>query len=54
MGQQHATDYSKNDPATFSNLQDDVVPAVVEVIRSWAEKEETGQDWREKLEDRRR
>jgi len=48
MDEQFAMQHSKEERASFSNIPEDVIPSVVEVVRSWAEKEDVGEDWKEK------
>jgi len=45
---------SEEVPTKLDSLLDDVIPPIVEEIRSWAEEEEVGPVWEERRAENRR
>lgn len=54
MDQCLTTPSSVKETAFSDSLLRDVVPVIVKEVRSWAEEEEVGKDWREKRDKRRK
>lgn len=50
MNQQVVLESSQKERTTFGTLPEGLVPPIVKFVRRWAEKEQTGKDWRVRID----